>query len=322
MSHLIEYLEQLVEERDSDAAIVCAERLILSRENSPADLARIHCALLISRYRTHQYYAASVSGQVALKLARELEEWDTYGYCCFYLGLTQESLKDLQLSISMLLEFFYRYPFYVRAAKLEPWVWLNLGIISTVNDDPSGAIGYLLKAQNAAKVRGEAYLRHASRHALIEAYLLMGDLQSIPRLMAMSLHFLRHHPDKSLVMDSWLWHMLLRANYALRRNRVDRAMSISNMALKRSEKQSYQQFHFHMLLAGLSMKKGLINKAFGHSLAARMCAIKESRHDFESQAMDLIYQLTSGTGLDSIMISSEFMVDESHWSLFTGASAQ
>jgi tetratricopeptide (TPR) repeat protein len=318
---LIDYLEKLVEEGQYESAIECAERLMLSGENTALDLARIHCGLLISRSQTQQYYAASVSGQLALKLARDLEEWDIFGRCCFGLGINHNKLGDPKLAISVLLEFFHYQSFYTGAAKLAPWVWFNLGVIHSKMDDPSAAIGYLMRAQELSITRGDSYLQHTCRHALVEAYLLKGDLHPIPKLMANSLHFLRHNTNQRYAADSYLWHMLLRANYALKRDRVDRAMSISLRALKQSVNQHRQQFHFHMLIAGLSMKKGLINEAFGHSLSARICAIRGNRFDYESQAMELIYQMTCDTGLDSITVSSEFMFDEAHRSLFTRTSA-
>jgi len=318
---LIEYLEKLVEDGDYNAAIECAERLMLSGDNSAIELARIHCGLLISRYQTDQFYAASVSGQLALNLARELEEWDLLGRCCFWLGCTYHRLGNPQLAISTLLQYFNYKIYYSASASLEPLIWVNIGIFHTKMDDPTGAIGYLKRAVEAARARGDSYIHNASRHALVEAYVLKGDLRSVPRLMAESLHFLRHNEDKWFAADSYLWHMLIRAKYAVQRNLVDRAIAIATRALKGSENRNNQQFYLNMLLAGLFMKKGLINEAFGYSLSARICAIRGKRYDFESQAMDLIYQMTSETGLDSITVSSEFIFDEAHASLFSRSFA-
>jgi len=321
VNHLIDYLEKLVEEGKHEAAIECAERLMLSRENSPLDLARIHTGLLISRYWTQQFYAASVSGQLAMNLSRDCESWDTFGQCCFYVGLNYHRLSDPHRAISTLFEFFCYKGFYTVSAGLEPWVWYNLGVVHTKVNNPSEAIGYLVRAHDSAEDRGDLYLQHASRHALIEAHLLMGELRFIPKLMAQSLYFLRKNAHKSFYSDGYLWHMLLRANYALSRSRFDRAMAISTMALRFSENKHRQKFHLHMLLAGLFMKKGLINEAFGHSLSARICAIRGNRFDYETQAMELIYQMTCESGLDSITVSSEFMFDDTHAFLFNRTSA-
>jgi tetratricopeptide (TPR) repeat protein len=290
---MIEYLEKLVRlDRDYAKGVAYAEQLMRSHDNSPKDLLIINCALLLCRYTLHEYNGAVVAGQMAMKLAEELGEWDYYGIASLDLGACFMILAQYQDAIEILYRYLSKLPYYQHAAVQEPKVWFNLGRTYTALRQPSEASDALSKALQAAVRLEHHRYAHGIRHALIDVYTQAGNLREVPRLIAQSSHYLRHNPDAVDGHNSWQWHLKLRIDYVIATKRLKRAEALALRGLSDSDGEPRHQFVFHMQLACVTRSCGWFSQALGHFLAAQVYAANCQRRDLESEASQAAYELT------------------------------
>ncbi len=289
---MIEYLEQLVTEGQYAKALEFAEHLLLRQENSLEEILRINCAMASSRLELGEYHGAVVSGELAIRLSFDLELWDYYGKANFLTGAAHLFLRQPEEALTMCLAFLGKFQEYNTAREYETVVWYNLGFAHmALNDIPAAKQAYR-RSLEAAKQLRDGRKEHGVRQGLIYLYLKTREFNAIPHLLAQSASFLRKNPEAAEWRNSWLWHLLLRAEFALLTNRLARAEAIASRGVRVAAKAPHQRFHFHMVLARIAHRGSLHKEAMGHSLAARVCAMSCHRYDLESEAGDLMYMIT------------------------------
>jgi len=287
---MIEYLEQLVEEKKYREALDLAERLIKQVED-PHQVVRIYAARVVSHCRLGEFSEALPGGDFALHLARELGDWDSFGMLALYVGVAYSRLGQLNEAVTRMYDYLAGLGNYRKAAEFEYNAWYNLGTFQVMLNKPVDAAKALANALKAALRNGEHRYAHGVRQALVDAYLRAEMYESVPRLLVQCGHYLRKHPELPLYNMSLANHIQLRGEYALVTGRATRAKALASRALSKLRGEPYECLP-HLVLAKVAQRNGVYQEALGHALAARTCALVGRRTDFEQMASDLLYELT------------------------------
>lgn len=288
---MIDYLEQLVEERKFREALALAERL-LSEAKDSKDALRIHAARVVAHCRLSDFQAALAGGDFAMKLAEDLDDWDAYGVVALFVGVAYSKLGQLSEAITRISAYLANLHRYTKALAHEYNAWYNLGILQLELNRPVEATRALSNALTCALRNPDPKYAHGVRQSLIDAYLRAGSYEPIPRLLAQCGRYLRNNPDVPMHKMSRANHMQLRSEYALATGRVERARSLAAHALADVAGEPAHEYLFHMVLAKAAARQGMPAEALGHGLAARSCAILSRRPDLEREAGDFLHELT------------------------------
>lgn len=297
---MIEYLEQLIQQRRYAEAVSLGEQILLSKENSPKDVMTVNWALLTARVHLNDFSGALFAGEVALKQARELSMWDFFGSVCVDLGVVYNMLKQYENALRVWSDYIEYLPQYVAARSHEARVWFNLGsAYHTLGQYAKGTDAYVRALEVANRV-GNLGFAYGIRQALVYIHLQNGTLLPIPELLVKCDQYLRRHPDE------WnnLWQTSFRVQYAMATNRFSRAQRLALRGLERAGGKPRMQYVFHMLLAKLATKEHSPAHALRHALAARVYAVKCNRVDLEAQAAELAYSLVDKTSDSPLSFSS------------------
>ncbi len=289
----MEYLEKLVEAQEFETVLTYAEQLLLNREVTARDLMIINSSILYARLVLGESYGATIPGRLGLRLSRDLEEWDYHGFICLNLSYTLIQIGQLPEAITLCYEFLSSLSLYKTSRQYEFKIWYNLGIAHNKTGNSSEAIKSFMRAISAAKVLNSDRFAHGTRHALIGAYIVVNDHEKIPRLLSKCLHFLRHSEKSADHHESSLWHSILRAEFGIVTKRLRRAERVAVAGLRVAEGHPRHQHQLHMLLARIYHIQGDIKKSLGHTLSARIYAIRCRRYDLELEASEWMYAITT-----------------------------
>lgn len=292
---MVDYLEHLIESRQWEQAIRYAEEILLQGNCSQRDIMVTNRCLLTARIETGEVNGALVAGQMAIQMALDLQEWDYYGTCCVDMGLTHVRLQQSDLANHYYYEYLAKLPYYVHALRWEADVCYNLGRNQASAGQIQEAIQSFERALRAADRTGDSRVAHGVRHALIETYIKAGEVGPVPQLLARCAHYLRHHPRARDIRQSRLYHLDLRAQFALLTNRFDRALAIALRGLQESEGDPQHQYDFHMVLARIALRTKFVQVAFGHLLAARVYSVRCRRYDLEARVSEHMYKIMKDT---------------------------
>lgn len=298
---MIEYLEQLVEEKKYREALALAEQLIKQVED-PHQVVRIYAARVVSHCRLGEEQAALAGGDFAMGLAKELGDWDSFGMVTLWVGVAYSRLGQLNEAVTKMYDYLGSLHLYTKAAEHEALARFNLGTWLVALNQPLEATKALSEALATALRANNHRYAHGVRQALIDAHLRAGVYERVPRLLSECGHYLRNQPSMHMGTQSWVFHMKMRAEYALATGRTARAQALSVRGLQRIAGEPVYEFHFHILLARVGERDGISERAFGHTLAARSCAVVGKRPDLEVEASELLLRLgqTMPTGIEAV----------------------
>jgi tetratricopeptide (TPR) repeat protein len=291
---MIEYLEKLLADKEFSKALALAEQLLLDRNNNAKQLVAIQSAIAESRLHLQDYSGALVAGGVAVRLARETRDWDYFGLACMHMGAAYYYLRDWGQAINAWTDFLTALTWYQKCAAFEPTVRYNLGLAQNATGEFRHACYSMEQAISAAKRFGNEDFAHGIRLALVGALLKDGNLNPIPRLLAVCGRYIRTHCDNIEVHDSGLWHISLRVEYTFTTGRLDKARRLALRAVYNPDARSDHQFSFHIMLARVGHRRGCAVEALGHALAARIYAERCHRHDLLVEADDLASEVAGG----------------------------
>ncbi|MFZ5816878.1 MAG: hypothetical protein ACOY93_16550, partial [Bacillota bacterium] len=306
---VLEYLEKLVEDKEYEKALEYAEQLLLNPENKPWDMMVIYAMLLQARFETAEFYGAQVAGQLAVKMAQDLEAWDYYGTSTLCLGTSYDRLGQKENALSAWYDYLahvtlYRY-------DLKPMhhvmVLYNIGLVLAELERFEESLVTLRKAAETAMHYNNQRAAHGIRHALIDAHLKFGRVEEVPRLLAQSAHYLRHNTGVVDYMQSLLWHQVLRVRYAVETHRLKRAAKVAERGLRLAEGWPNVLYQMHLWLARIHEQSGDIRRALQEALHARTVAMSSRRFDLEFAAANYVYGLLSSHG----DLAGSFVTDDS-----------
>jgi tetratricopeptide (TPR) repeat protein len=291
---MIEYLEQLIESKDFEKALALAEQLLLDGTSNPKHLVAIHSAIVDARVQLKDYTGAIVAGEVVVRLAWEIREWDYFGGACMNMGAAYYYLRDWGQAINAWTGFLTALTWYHKCSAFEATVRYNLGLARNAIGDFREACHSMEQAISAANRLGNERFANGIRLALVGALLKAGNLNPIPRLLAECGQYIRTHHDNIEVHDSGLWHISLRIEYTFTTGRLDKARRLALRAVFNPDARSDHRFSFHMMLARVAHRRGREVEALGHALAARIHAERCHRHDLLVEADDFTSEVASG----------------------------
>lgn len=293
---MIEYLEKLVEEKQYEKALAYAEQLLLNPDNSAWEMMAIYSALCEVRCETGEFYGAQVAGQLAVKMARDLEAWDYFGKASGWLGLCYDRLRQPENALSAWYEYLAYVPFYSKALKHHVTVLYNIGIVQAQAGRHQESLRTLQQAADVANAVRDHRKAHGIRHAMIDAHLRYGQIEQIPALLAKCAHFLRHNPKTPTHTQSLLWHLVLRVRYALATHRPRRALRVAQRGIRLEKtlpETSEMVYHLHRLSALAYEQLNNLRSCLEEGVRARAVAIEFRRYDLEFEITDYIYGLIS-----------------------------
>ena len=285
---MIEYLRQLIKDEKWETALAYAQQLTAGAEMTPRDLVVIHNATLRARIAMGEHAGAVPVGELAVKLAREVGDWDAYGQACNDLGVSHFMLKEYDEAISCFNEFLKNTDKFTEALQLHTLVWYNLSCAYRAEGNGRAAVHALTRAVEQARRDGDTNWVQGSTLALINARLRAGQTEQVPKLLAQSSYQLRNFAGKQ---ERLLHLRAYRAEFALLTGRLARARAHAVKGLMEARDLPRHLFEFHMLLAQVERQGTSKDTALDHALAARAYAVASQRPDLEAKASGLIDDL-------------------------------
>jgi tetratricopeptide (TPR) repeat protein len=276
----VDYLERLISERAFEKALAYAEHLLNNQDNDSRGLLIINHSIMYARHHFGDFEGAIASGELAAKLAKEIGEWDYHGTACLTLGASYDRLRQVHKAMVWWYQFLECSAYY--SARKEALAWFNLGTGHKFLREHEKAIVAFERGLHAATKMGNDRFAHGIRQALIETHIAYQNTAEVPKLLANCAFYLRHNPNAHMGRESHLFHLKLRAEYALATKRFGRATAVALRGLRASDGLFEMQAYFHFLLSQIAYaSKGNIH-ALGHVQAARNFSIMCKRSDLES----------------------------------------
>jgi tetratricopeptide (TPR) repeat protein len=286
---MLDYLEQLIKVDQWEEALVIAEQLLLNKDNTLEDQVRINLALITARAWLGEYSGVVLLGDHAARMAADLENWEAYLTFHHYLGHAYSVLNQWAEAKRVWLNFVETLPVYGRDHLFEVMTWFHLGLASEKENDLQSAINYYLQARRVAEKNGNGRQILGVNHALIQAYTKQGNFSLVSPLLAKAAHYLRNNQSAKDWEKARLFHLQVRASFALGTRRYRRAKLIANRALSHQGSVPIHEFHMHMILATVAKNIGTPSEMVDHYLRARVSAIRARRYDFEVDAAESLY---------------------------------
>jgi tetratricopeptide (TPR) repeat protein len=286
----VDYLESLISEGAFAKALAYAEHLLNNQDNDSRGLLIINHSIMYARHHFGDFEGAVASGEFAAKLAKEIGEWDYHGTACLTLGASYDRLRQVDKAMVCWYQFIEHLSYYSSAAK-EAGAWYNLGTGHKNVGENGKATTAFERGLRAATRLGNERFAHGIRQALIETQIASNNTGNVPKLLSQCAFYLRHNKDAHMGRESHLFHLKLRAEYALATKRFGRATAVALRGLGESDGLFKMQAYFHLLLSQIAYaSKGNIF-ALGHIQAARNLSILCKRFDLESICTAQLYTI-------------------------------
>lgn len=289
---MVDYLKELLAKGEYQRAIDLAESMMRAHDLSLNGVMMVNSILAEARYLMNEFHGTITSGSVAIKIAKELDDRVCLARVSQFVGIAYARLGQPRAAVSTFYEYLAQ-PYPDRKVTDDIKVWYNIGLAYQVQGDAHEAVEALRKALKLAEISKLDRLAHGIRHALVQPLVLSGRFEEVPAILAKCLSFIRRAEPSEDKAVTRLWHLVIRAKFALLTGRLGRCEAIARKGLSESVKYPQPYYTFNMLLAEVSQKRGETPKALHHYLAARVTAITSRRFDLELEASELMYLLLS-----------------------------
>lgn len=256
----------------------------------PEIVAINHC-ILKARLYTNEYLGAVVAGQLAVRLARDNGMWDIHGSSCLFLGVTYGKVNRHHDAVGICLEYIEHLPKYGKSRSHEMMVYYNLGVAFYRLGEFQQSAQMMQRALDRVMLDLEPWRLFGVRLSLVNLSSKMGSIERTPFLLAQCFCHLRRHAGEAWTAERWLWLYQVKSESCIRGRRWHRARRIAERGLALSHGWPELQFHFHLLLAQISIGEAKTRQALTHALVARVFAIRCHRFDLEQDASDYLYSL-------------------------------
>jgi tetratricopeptide (TPR) repeat protein len=286
---MLDYLEQLIKERKWEEALILAEQLVQKTDNTAEDMVRINLALIIARSLTAEHAGVVTLGDHALGMAADVANWNAYLTMCHYVAFSHVSLNQLAQAQQYWLRYIENVDKYTEHHAYEISTWFNLGVSTFLMGDYESAVYYYEHAKRVTLVCGTKRQLLGVNHALISGYILLGQYDRVPRLLAQTAHYLRNNVGADEWLKAKFSHYKVRAEFALSTRRYKRARQVANRCLDLATDYPEHRYHMHMILAGVSKECDQFEEMARHLTAARVAAIRARRYDYELHAAEGLY---------------------------------
>lgn len=288
---MLDVLNKLMEEGHFDKCLHHAEQQLLRGGYTIGQLAQLNLIICRCRLGLNDPYGAVPSGLLAVKLARDVKDWDLLGRSLLNAGTACVGIRQYDQALQNFYGYFEHQVHYQEARRLEGAIWRHIGVTHQLKLESEKAIDAFKRARNWFEKQQVDQSSFAVTHDLVNTLLQMHDsgklneLDELPPLLDFEKQFVRKYPYDSYYYAT---HRLDQANYYAHVGRLGRAIVCAMQAMEVRREDFMLTFHCHMVLHRCTMQLGSAKQAFGYALAARMAAVKGRHFDLEfvaSQAM-------------------------------------
>lgn len=294
---MLDVLNRLMEEGDYKKCLRLAEQLLLKGGWSLSEMAGINLVICRCRLGIQDPYGAIAAGMLAVKLAKDIGEFDLLGRALLNLGTAYVGIRQHDQALQQFYTYLDYRQEYHEALRLEGAIWRHIGVTHQRKLESQKAVEALTRARQWYAEREVDYSTFACSHDLINTYLQMHEtdpvhtLEPVKDLLAHQKEIAHRNQRETYYKGTYL--LDLAATY-LAEGRAARAMVSANQAMEIHRGDRLHSFHCEMILHRCEMERGNPRQALGHALAARVYAVGGRFYELEflaSQAMaDVIKQ--------------------------------
>lgn len=282
---------RLMEEGEYQSCIRLAEAQLLQGGFTLPELAKVNLVVCRSRLGLHDAHGAIPPGLLAIKIARDIGDWDVLGRALLNVGTAFIGLRQYGQALHHLYSYFEHLHLYTTAGRFEGAVWRNIGVAHQRKLESRQAIDAFQRARAWFARHGMDHSLFTCTHDLIATYLQQAEqgagdwLEPVKELLKSQRQIVRKYPEETYYRGIYLWDLAARYR---QEGRYRRAMVGALKAMEVHKGDPELAFHCHMLLHECYKVMGDGKQALGYALAARVQAVQARHYELEflaSQAM-------------------------------------
>lgn len=288
---VLDILNQLMEDGEFEKCLHHAEQQLLRGGYTISQLAQLNLIICRCRLGMNDPYGAVPSSLLAVKLARDVKDWDLLGRSLLNAGTACVGIRQYDQALQNFYAYFEHQVEYKGARRLEGAIWRHIGIAHQLKLESGKAIDAFNRAREWFARNKIDHSSFAVTHDLINTYFQVHEtnpaasLDEIPELLQHQKRISNRNPHDSYYYSNYL---LDKASYYYIQKRYGRAIVCAMQAMEVRSEDFLLTFHCHMVLHRCTLQLGNPKQAFGYALAARMAAVRGRHFDLEfvaSQAM-------------------------------------
>ncbi|MDB4895810.1 MAG: hypothetical protein JWN15_2072 [Firmicutes bacterium] len=288
---MVDYLLKLMEDGEFQTCMQLAEQQLHKGGLTLAELAKVNLAICRCRLGLHDTYGAIPSGLLAVKLARDTNEWDVLGRALLNLGTAFVGIRQYDHALHHFYSYFEHLHKYTTAHRFEGAIWKHIGITHQRKLETDQAIDALHRARKWFEKQAIDVSVFTCTHDIVNTVLQKHQadpetsLAPAEEMLKAEFALVRKYPDDTYYRATYLHD---KAAHYLRADRIPRAMVCAMKAMEIRKGDHDLAFHCHMVLHRCCRLVGDAKQALGYALAARVQALQAHHYEFEflaSQAM-------------------------------------
>lgn len=301
---MVEYLVQLMEEGEFEKCLRLSEQLLLRGGMTLVEMARLNLVICRCRLGLQDSYGAINSGLLAVKLSRDLKEWDTLGRALLNVGTAYMGTRQFDLALQHFYSYLENVHHYSTSRRFEGAVWRSIGVAHQRKLETSRAVDALTRAQQWFVKQGADHSAFSCIHDLVHTHLQIRETNPgfsgddpVPALLEQERRLVRKYPSDTFFQSIYQYD---RATHYLRCRRYGRAMVCAMKALDIAKTDHQLTSNAHMVLYECSRDLGDTKQALGYALAARVEAIRGRHYELEFLAAQAMAEIIRKQGTDMI----------------------
>lgn len=282
---MLEVLIRMMEDGEYQKCLRLAEQQLLRGKWSSAEFARLNFVITRCRLGLQDPYGALNAGQLTIKLARDIGDWDTLGRTYLIVGTACTAVRQYDEALQHFYSYFEHLPRYTSTAgRLEGAIWKHIGVVHQRKLESDQAIDALNRARLWFTKRQIDLSAFSTTHDLVNTFLQMHDtnpdvpLTPVRDLLKEQRTFVRKYPMDPYYLATYLLDL---AAYYVHQGRYTRARLCTNKAMSIRKSDAVLSFHCFMLLHRVSKEQGDIRQALDYTLAARSQASRSRHYELE-----------------------------------------
>lgn len=288
---MLEYLVQLMEDGEFQKCLRLCEQQLIRGGMTLTELAKLNLVICRCRIGLQDHYGAVNSGLLAVKIARDVGEWDTLGRALLNLGTAYTGTRQYDQALTNFYSYFEHLSQYSASRRFEGAIWKNIGIAHQRKLETKQAIEAFNRARTWFSRRGIDQSAFATTHDLVNTYLQLHEtdpsvsLEPVVHLLQEEKAIAAKYPMDSYYQGTRRYD---EAAYYMHAKRYGRAMVRAMQAMEVRKGDHWLAFHCHMVLHTCTKTLGDAKQALGYALAARVQALQGRHYELEflaAQAM-------------------------------------
>ncbi|MGE5676375.1 MAG: tetratricopeptide repeat protein, partial [Mycobacterium leprae] len=279
-----EYLLRLMEDGEFQKCISLAEQLLLQGGLTVQELATVNMALCRARLGIDDPFGAIPSGSLAVKLARDVEDWDLLARSLLNLGHAYLATHDFEQALFQFYSLLESERRYVESQRFVGAAWKGIGICHQHQGEHEQALVAFRRSRAWFQKNKVVHGDFTCIHDLVNTYLDWNDvnpkqsLDQVKDLLKEERAIALAHPTETYYKGTYLYD---KGALYLRQRRYKRAIIAAMQAMETHKEDHELTFHVHMVLHACTRELGMVKDALGYALAARVEALAVRRFDLE-----------------------------------------